>query len=40
MQCGGCNVAPAIPILMNPLVWLTALAAITTVAGKLRGKKK
>ena len=39
LQCGGCSVAPVIPILTNPVVWLMALAAITTVVTG-RGKKK
>ena len=40
LQCGGCSAAPIIPILTNPVVWLMALAAITTVVGKVGGKKK
>ena len=36
MQCGSCT-AQALPILLNPLVWLTAIAAVTAVVSK--GKK-
>lgn len=37
MQCGSCDVAPLVPILMNPLVWLSALAAVSLMVDK--GKK-
>ena len=38
MQACCSQVAQAIPILLNPITWLVALAAITAVVGK--GKKK
>lgn len=38
MQCGSCA-AQAVPILMNPAVWLLALAAIASAA-KLTTRKK
>lgn len=40
MQCGGCSVAQAVPILLNPLVWLAAIATITTVVSKTTKRRK
>jgi hypothetical protein len=38
--CGSC-MAQTVPILLNPLVWLTAIAAVTAMVskGKKVGKK-
>ena len=39
LQCCG-QVAPIVPILTNPLTWLLALAAVSTVVSKATGSKK
>jgi hypothetical protein len=39
MQCGSCG-AQAIPILLNPLTWMIAIAAVTAVVSKTTVKKK
>lgn len=40
MQCGGCIVEQTVPILLNPVTWLVAIAAVTTAFSKVKGKKK
>ena len=39
MQCGSCG-AQAIPILLNPLTWMVAIAAVTAVVTKVVPKKE
>jgi hypothetical protein len=39
MQCGSCG-AQAIPILLNPLTWMVAIAAVTAVVSKTVSKKE
>jgi len=39
MQCGSCT-QQAASILTNPLLWMAALAALTTVVSKTTTKRK
>jgi hypothetical protein len=38
-QCGSCG-AQAIPILLNPLTWMVAIAAVTAVVAKTTPKRE
>jgi hypothetical protein len=40
LQCGGCSVSQVVPILSNPITWLLALAAVSSVVGKVSKKKE
>lgn len=39
LQCGSCG-AQALPILLNPLTWMVAIAAVTAVVSKTTSKKE
>ncbi len=40
LQCGGCGVSQAVPILLNPVVWLVVVATASTIFAKATGREK